>query len=412
MERYARGQLCKLHKHTPLSSPRFKTTVPLPHFPPQPASHSPYFSAPLHHTSLLPLPSTTLPQIDTEGRIKKKFKEQNRHFLGLGCDNIETDRTVRNVMSDLSRVKKDAAIADAAMATSGIDDDDDTSPMDSHPHEPRGSPRDPQTMPPRKSTRGNPPSLLTQDTVNRMIQESVEAVIRAEREKVQNEANRAEGPNVAPIARECTFADFIKCSSITFRGNEGAVGLIRWIKKTEMVFTVSKCTEANKVVFAAATIQDQALTWWNSQVATSRIEAMTRKTSSSRLASDQSSNPTSSTNPNPKGRNRRCSKQRIENSNLKEQSHLIVTMTDNHTMAELLRAPTEGYAKEIVVPPILAEQFKLKHNLINMMTTDQFFGLEKDNPHDHIRWGSPPVARKRTFAFYYHVGRSCLKIYQ
>nr|GEZ65645.1 reverse transcriptase domain-containing protein [Tanacetum cinerariifolium] len=84
--------------------------------------------------------------------------------------------------------------------------------------------------------------------------------------------------------------------------------------------------------------------------------------------------------------NRRRSKQRIENSNLEEQSHLIVTMTDNRTMAELLRAPTEGYAEAIVVPPILAEQFQLKHSLINMMTTDQFFGLEKDNPHDHIRW--------------------------
>nr|GFA91879.1 reverse transcriptase domain-containing protein [Tanacetum cinerariifolium] len=108
--------------------------------------------------------------------------------------------------------------------------------------------------------------------------------------------------------------------------------------------------------------------------------------SSSRLASDQSSNPTSSKNPNPKGRNHRRSKQRIENSNLEEQSHLIVTMTDNRTMAELLRAPTEGYAKAIVVPPILAEQFELKHSLINMMTTDQFFGLEKDNPHDHIHW--------------------------
>nr|GFB91338.1 hypothetical protein [Tanacetum cinerariifolium] len=45
-------------------------------------------------------------RIDTEGRIKKKFKEQDRHFLGLGCDNFETDRTVRNVMSDLSGVKK------------------------------------------------------------------------------------------------------------------------------------------------------------------------------------------------------------------------------------------------------------------------------------------------------------------
>nr|GFB17400.1 hypothetical protein [Tanacetum cinerariifolium] len=64
----------------------------------------------------------------------------------------------------------DAAIADAAIATSGIDDDD-TAPMDSQPHEQRGSPRD--TYP------------------------------------------------------------------ITFRRNEGAVGIIRWIEKMEMVFTVA-----------------------------------------------------------------------------------------------------------------------------------------------------------------------------
>ncbi|GKC02259.1 reverse transcriptase domain-containing protein [Tanacetum coccineum] len=61
-------------------------------------------------------------------------------------------------------------------------------------------------------------------------------------------------------------------------------------------------------------------------------------------------------------------------------------MADQRTMAELLRAPTEGYAEAIVVPPILAENFELKHSLINMMTSDQFFGLKKDNPHDHIRW--------------------------
>nr|GFA05777.1 hypothetical protein [Tanacetum cinerariifolium] len=60
-------------------------------------------------------------------------------------------------------------------------------------------------------------------------------------------------------------------------------------------------------------------------------------------------------------------------------------MADQRTMAELLRAPTEGYAEAIVVPSILAEQFELKHSLINMLTSDQFFGLEKDNPHDHIR---------------------------
>nr|GEX84161.1 hypothetical protein [Tanacetum cinerariifolium] len=33
----------------------------------------------------------------------------------------------------------------------------------------------------------------------------------------------------------------------------------------------------------------------------------------------------------------------------------------------------------------LAEQFELKHSLINMMTSEQFFGLEKENPHDHVR---------------------------
>nr|GEX80656.1 hypothetical protein [Tanacetum cinerariifolium] len=73
-------------------------------------------------------------------------------------------------------------------------------------------------------------------------------------------------------------------------------------------------------------------------------------------------------------------------------------MADQRTMMELLCPPTEGYAEASVVPSILAKQFELKHSLINMMTLNQFFRLEKDNPHDHIRWGSPPVARKRAHA--------------
>nr|GEZ19394.1 reverse transcriptase domain-containing protein [Tanacetum cinerariifolium] len=85
------------------------------------------------------------------------------------------------------------------------------------------------------------------------------------------------------------------------------------------------------------------------------------------------------------------SKQKVENSNFEEHLPPVATMTYNRTMPEMLRAPTEGYAEAIVVSPILAEQFELKHSLINMMTLEQFFGLEKDNPHDHIRWGSLPA---------------------
>ncbi|GKB05570.1 reverse transcriptase domain-containing protein [Tanacetum coccineum] len=103
-----------------------------------------------------------------------------------------------------------------------------------------------------------------------------------------------------------------------------------------------------------------------------------RNRSSSNLVGESSPNPTTS---NPKRRNRRCSKQPFS---LEEVP--VNTMADQRTMAELLRAPTEGYAEAIVVPLILAEHFELKHSLINMMTSDQFFRLEKDNPHDHIRW--------------------------
>nr|GEW50713.1 hypothetical protein [Tanacetum cinerariifolium] len=103
-----------------------------------------------------------------------------------------------------------------------------------------------------------------------------------------------------------------------------------------------------------------------------------RTRSSSNLVGESSPNPTSS---NPKHRNRRRSKKPF----ILEESP-VDTMADQRTMAELLHAPTEGYAEAIVVPQILAEHFKLKHSLINMMTSDQFFGLEKDNPHDHIRW--------------------------
>nr|GEW18555.1 reverse transcriptase domain-containing protein [Tanacetum cinerariifolium] len=82
--------------------------------------------------------------------------------------------------------------------------------------------------------------------------------------------------------------------------------------------------------------------------------------SSSRLISDQSLNPTSSTNQNLKGRNRRRSKKRI--------------------------APTEGYEDAIVVPTITADNFELKHGLLTLVQNKQFYGHDKEDPHAHIRY--------------------------
>nr|GEX72112.1 reverse transcriptase domain-containing protein [Tanacetum cinerariifolium] len=84
--------------------------------------------------------------------------------------------------------------------------------------------------------------------------------------------------------------------------------------------------------------------------------------SSSRLVSNLSLNPTPSTNPNPKGRNRRRSKQSIEDFNLEELSPPIVTMVDQRTMAQLLQAPTEGYEDAIVVPDRFKDLLRACHH--------------------------------------------------
>ncbi|GJZ92398.1 reverse transcriptase domain-containing protein, partial [Tanacetum coccineum] len=45
-----------------------------------------------------------------------------------------------------------------------------------------------------------------------------------------------------------------------------------------------------------------------------------------------------------------------------------------------------GYGDAIVIPAILAENFELKHGLLNLVTSKQFYGFEKEDPHAHIRW--------------------------
>ncbi|GKB03133.1 hypothetical protein Tco_0831222 [Tanacetum coccineum] len=103
--------------------------------------------------------------------------------------------------------------------------------------------------------------------------------------------------------------------------------------------------------------------------------------SSSKFIGEPSTNPTST---NPKRRNRRRSKQRVEPFSLVQT--LVVTMADQRTMAELLHVPIEDYAEAIVVQSIPAEHFELKHSLINLVSSKQFFGFEKEDPHAHIRY--------------------------
>nr|GEZ24423.1 putative reverse transcriptase domain-containing protein [Tanacetum cinerariifolium] len=75
---------------------------------------------------------------------------------------------------------------------------------------------------------------------------------------------------------------------------------------------------------------------------------------------------------------------RMYNPVLKEDPPPESPMADNRTMTQLLQAPTEGYEDAIVIPEITANNFELKHGLINLVQNKQFFRHDKEDPHAHI----------------------------
>ncbi|GKC73603.1 reverse transcriptase domain-containing protein [Tanacetum coccineum] len=65
----------------------------------------------------------------------------------------------------------------------------------------------------------------------------------------------------------------------------------------------------------------------------------------------------------------------------------VVTMADNRTMAQLLKAQTLwGYKDDIVVPEITADNFELKHGMLTLVQNKQFFRHDKEDPHAHIHY--------------------------
>ncbi|GJY44134.1 putative reverse transcriptase domain-containing protein [Tanacetum coccineum] len=149
---------------------------------------------------------------------------------------------------------------------------------------------DPQPSQPPRSLHYHlimPPRAMTQAAIKKLVSDRVAAALAQDR-ATRGNTTRADGPGGntggnaqgqggAPPARECTYSSFIKCNPVSFHGNKGAVKLCHWCKKSESVFSISECAERNKVKFVAATLQGQALTWWNSQVSTLGLEVANAK---------------------------------------------------------------------------------------------------------------------------------------
>ncbi|GJS37651.1 putative reverse transcriptase domain-containing protein [Tanacetum coccineum] len=96
--------------------------------------------------------------------------------------------------------------------------------------------------------------------------DSVATALEAQADTMANteNTNRNIEPRETPIARKCSYKEFMSCQPFNFKCTEGAVGLIRWFERTESVFSHGNCSEDCKVKFATGTLTEEALSWWNS----------------------------------------------------------------------------------------------------------------------------------------------------
>nr|GEZ00344.1 hypothetical protein [Tanacetum cinerariifolium] len=99
-------------------------------------------------------------------------------------------------------------------------------------------------MPPKRRSQTSPQPTLTQEAVDQLVRDGIEAAIRDERKRVRMEATRdggpAGGPAAVPMARECSFTGFMKCGPMQFHETEGAVELVHWFEKMENNFEISR----------------------------------------------------------------------------------------------------------------------------------------------------------------------------
>ncbi|GKD93454.1 hypothetical protein Tco_1373291 [Tanacetum coccineum] len=106
---------------------------------------------------------------------------------------------------------------------------------------------------------------MTPESVQAMIDQ---ALLRNSTNGDGSHSSHGDNRRNVQTTRPCFYADFMKCQPLNFKGNEGVVGLTRWIEKMESVFNISGCAIENQVKFATCTLLGAALTWWNGQIRT------------------------------------------------------------------------------------------------------------------------------------------------
>ncbi|GJW28133.1 putative reverse transcriptase domain-containing protein [Tanacetum coccineum] len=93
---------------------------------------------------------------------------------------------------------------------------------------------------------------MTQAAIRKLVADSVATALEAQAANMANadNTNRNPEPREAPVARQCSYKEFMSCQPINFKVTKGAIGLICWFERSQLEFSYSNCTEDCKVKFA------------------------------------------------------------------------------------------------------------------------------------------------------------------
>nr|GEU82169.1 reverse transcriptase domain-containing protein [Tanacetum cinerariifolium] len=95
-----------------------------------------------------------------------------------------------------------------------------------------------------------------QASIRQLVADSVVTILEAQVANMTNvdNTNRNPEPRDVPVARKCSYKEFMSYQPFNFKGAEGAVGLIRWFERSESVFSCSNCTKDYKVKFSTGNV--------------------------------------------------------------------------------------------------------------------------------------------------------------
>ncbi|GJS01350.1 reverse transcriptase domain-containing protein [Tanacetum coccineum] len=116
------------------------------------------------------------------------------------------------------------------------------------PLESKPVPKKPNEMAPKRTPTSAAPAM-SQAAIRKLVADSVDAALEAQAATMANtdNTNRNTGHSGTPVARKCSYQEFMSCQPFNFKGMEGVVDLIRWFERTELPIGIK---EAYKITWS------------------------------------------------------------------------------------------------------------------------------------------------------------------